>query len=298
MLYSPPSNALNAVRPRSLVTPLLIAGLLGGLAAALFGLIGPDRTADRLLPHTAARVGDDLIPRATYEQALTAVAADKRDPLDAADRRRVLERLVDEALLVRHGLDLDLVRRTPALRDRLVTTVLQNVRAEADARSFDETAVRTFYERHADRFRGPDLLHLRVLRAPDRARAEAALAAWRGGAAFADLRAAYDEGGVPVPDGPLPPDKLRDYLGPAPVAAAAELDAGEVGGPVPVAGGYVVFRVVARRAGATPPFAEVAEAVRHEMRRRAAEELLAERLAALRERYPVVVADDLADASD
>jgi parvulin-like peptidyl-prolyl isomerase len=277
---------------------LLVAALLAGLAAALFGLIGPNGSAARLPPHAAARAGDDLIPRTAYEQALAAVAADKRDPLDAADRRRVLERLVDEALLVRHGLDLELVRRTPALRDRLVTTVLQNVRAEADARSFDEAAVRAFYERHPARFRGPDSLHLRVLRVPERGRAEAALAAWRGGAAFADLRAEYDEGGVPVPDGPLPADKLRDYLGPAPVAAAVELDAGEIGGPVPVAGGHVVIGLVTRRPAATPPFAEVEGAVRHEMRRRAAEELLAERLAALRERYPVVVADDLVDASD
>lgn len=289
---------MNTSRFRSFATPLLIAGLLAGLAAALFGLIGSDRTADRLPPDAVARVGGDLIPRAAYEQALAAVAADKREPLTAADRRRILERLVDEALLVRHGLDLDLVRRTPALRDRLVTTVLQNVRAEADARGFDEAALRAFHERHAGRFRGPDLLHLRVLRVPDRVRAEAALAAWRGGAGFEDLRAGYDSGGVPVPDGPLPAGKLRDYLGPAPVDAAAGLDAGEIGGPVPVAGGYVVLKLVARRAADTPPFAEVEEAVRHEMRRRAAEALLEERLTALRERYRIVVADDPADDAD
>jgi parvulin-like peptidyl-prolyl isomerase len=285
--------SLHTDRSRSLATPLLVAALLAGLAAALFGLIGPNGSAVRLPPHAAARVGDDLIPRAAYEQALAAVAADKRDPLDAADRRRVLERLVDEALLVRHGLDLELVRRTPALRDRLVTTVLQNVRAEADARGFDKAAVRAFHERHAARFRGPDLLHVRALRVSDLERAGAALAAWRGGAGFVDLQAEFGRGGVPVPDAPLPADKLRDYLGPAPVAAAAGLDEGEIGGPVPVAGGYVVFQLAARRAGEAPPLAEVEQAVRHEMRRRTAEELLAERLTALRERYRVVIADDL-----
>lgn len=289
---------MNADRSRPFATLWLIAGLLAGLAAALFGLIGPDDSADRLPPSAVARVGDELIPRAAYEQALAAVAADRRDPLDAGDRRRVLDRLVDEALLLRHGLDLDLVRQTPRLRAELVTTVLQNVRAEADARGFDEAAVRDFYEKHAARFRGPDLLHLRVLRLPDRERAEAALAAWRGGADFAELRAEYGGDGVPVPDGPVPADKLRDYLGPAPVAVAAELEQGGFGGPVPVAGGYVVFELVARRPAATPPFAEVKEAVRQEMRRRAAEALLDQRLAVLRERYRVVVADDLADAPD
>lgn len=251
---------------------------------------GPDEAP---LPADAvARVGDDFVPRAAYERALAAVAEDKRDPLDTADRRRVLERLVDEAVLVRHGLDGDLVQRSQLLRAQLVTAVLQSVRAEADARPIDEAEVRTFYERHAARFRGPDLLHVRVLRVPDRDRAEAALAAWRGGAGFTDLRAEYGDGGIPVPDTPLPQDKLGDYVGAGPAAVAAALDEGEIAEPVPAAGGFLVLRLVARRPAQTPPLSEVEEAVRHEMRRRAAEALLAERLAELRERYDVVVAEE------
>lgn len=283
---------MKLVRSRPFVVLLLAVAVFTALALFLFGPAGPGESAKPLPENAVARVGGETITRAEYERALEAVAADKRDPLDEADRRRILERLVNEALLIRYGLELDLVRQPP-LRQRLVREVLERLRAEAEARRFDEAEVRAFYEAHPARFRGPDLLHVRVLRVPGRERAEKALAAWRGGTAFAGLRAEYDEGAVPVPDGPVPADKLRDYLGAGPVEVALALEEGEIGGPVETAGGFALLRLVARRPAATPPLAQVEEAVRHEMRRRAAEDLMAERLAALRERYGVVVADDV-----
>lgn len=258
---------------------------------ALFTLKDADRN-EALPADAVAKVGDEYIPRATYERALAAVAEDKRDPLDAADRRRVLERLVDEAVLIRHGLDSDLVQRSQLLRAQLVTAVLQSVRAETEARPIDEAEVQAFYRDHAARFRGPDFLHVRVLRVADRERAEAARKAWREGADFPELRAEYGGDGIPVPDAPLPQDKLGDYVGAGPAAIAAALNEGEIAEPVPTVGGFLVLRLVARRPAQTPPLSEVEEAVRHEMRRRAAEALLAERLAELRERYDVVVAEE------
>lgn len=277
-------------RAPAATTLWLAAGLFAGLAAALAGLAVPGTADDPLPPQAAARVGDHVITKAAYRQALAALAADRREPLDAAARYRVLDRLVDEALLIQHGLDLGLVRQSPRLRDQLVDTVLEGVRAEADAQRFEEADVHAFYAAHPALFRGPDLLHVRALTLPDRARAQAALAARRDGAGFAALRAEYGDAGVPVPDGPLPRDKLRDYLGPSLADAAAALEPGETAGPFAVPGGYAVLELVARQPAATPPLEAVADAVRHEMRRRAAEELLAERLAALRQRYPVVVA--------
>lgn len=275
------------------MTPWLAAGMLGGLILAMAGLILPAGDGDGLPEGAVARVDDHVIQRDAYAAALTAVAADKRDPLDAADRRRVLDQLVNESLLVRHGTDLDLVRQTPRLRDQLVDAVLQGIRAEAESEELSPAEVREFYQAHQALFTGPDLLHVGVLRTGDRAAAEQARQALREGTPFDRVRERFDDGTGFLPDGLLPADKLRDYLGPSLAQRAGTLAAGEAAGPVESDGRFTILTLHARQPAEAPPLERVESAVRQEMRRRRAEALLQERLAALRERYPVRISPDV-----
>ncbi|MES1943976.1 hypothetical protein PC39_07674 [Salinisphaera sp. PC39] len=274
-------------------TAWLAAGMFGGLVLAVAGLIDPG-AGDAGLPENAvARVDGRVIGRDTYTRALKAVAEDKRDPLDDADRRQVLERLVNESLLIAHGLDLDLVRQSPRLRDQLVDEVLQGIRAQSDSRALSRDEVERFYRRHRALFTGPELLHVGVIRTGDRAAAARASDALRDGMAFSRVLARFDDGTGFLPDGPLPADKLRDYLGPELTRRAEALPPGDASEPIESRGRHVVLMLHARRAAEPPPLAQVESAVRHEIRRRRAEALLRERLAALRERYPVTVAPDV-----
>lgn len=269
------------------------AGLLVGLMLALAGLMLPQETARSLPANAAAQVDGRPISRAAYNRALQAVAADKRDPLGAEDRRQVLQRLIDEALLLRYGEDLGLVWDAQPVRDRLMDAVLAGVRAEAQAETYDEAELRAFYREHDQLFRGPDLLRVGVITTADQTKATAAGRALTAGDDFNAVRAEYGEGMLPLPDLLLPADKLRDYLGPKLTRRAEGLKPGEHSGPLSFAGGYAVLVLRESYSAQPPPFEEVETAVRHEMQRRIAESLLRRRLAALRERYPVTVADDL-----
>jgi len=83
---------------------LLLAGLLAGAGLAASGLVTLD-SGRRLPPQAVARINDRLILRDAWLRAVAAVAGERRGELTDADRRHILDRLVDEELLVQHGLD-------------------------------------------------------------------------------------------------------------------------------------------------------------------------------------------------
>ena len=91
----------------------------------------------------------------------------------------------------------------------------------------------------------------------------------------------------PLPDTLMSPVKLRDYLGPTPLRSALALEPGGVSEPVRSSVGWHVLQLVEREERHTPPFEEIEEEVRAEMRRRAGDSALREYLDELRSRTDV-----------
>jgi hypothetical protein len=75
---------------------LLTAGALAGLAAATAGLLAQTREATVIPEGAVAAVNGTAVRRADYERAVEALASDKRSAVVDADKRHVLDRLVDE----------------------------------------------------------------------------------------------------------------------------------------------------------------------------------------------------------
>lgn len=251
----------NAATPAGAPRWLLIAGLAAGAVLGAVGLRAAPSGA--LPPGAVARVDGQLILRDAWLRAVTAVASERRAPLTDADRRHILERLIDEELLVRHGVALGLVERDARLRSALVSEVMQAASQAARVEP-DEAALRAFYDEQHGAFTPAPRLRVR---------------AWRVDAAGA--RAPF----VPaVPDALLPAAKLQAYLGPALTQRALALAPGQAAD----AGG-VVLEVLEARPAAAPPFEQVRAEVRREVLRRADEAAVRELLAQLRERTPIAV---------
>jgi len=208
-----------------------------------------------------ARVNDRLILRDEWLRAVAAVASERRTPLSADDQRHILDRLVDEELLVQHGRELGLVEHDGRLRSTLVSEVMLAATQRAGA-ELDEPALRRFYDANPAWFAPAPRLRVR---------------AWR-----VDGSGARTPFEPAVPDALLPPAKLAAYLGPTLVARAAALEARQSSEPVDSGGGRVVVELLEREASAAPPFERVREQVRAEARRRADEAAVRALLAELR----------------
>ena len=283
---------------------LLAIGAGAGVALAATGLVASSVTRGRGLPPGAvARVNGALVRGDDYARSLDALERDRRAGREPADRRLVLDRLIDEELLVQRGLELGLARQDARVRRDLTAAVIDAVVTEHEDGTPPDAELEAFYRRERDFFARPGRLRVRQLwcradtaaDAPSaEARARAAAASLRAGEDFAGVRARLGDPEIaPLPDALLSPAKLLDHLGPTALRAALELEAGAVSDPVRSATGYHVLQVIEREAEWVPPREEVADEVVAEYRRRRGERALRAYLDGLRTRAEVEIAPAL-----
>jgi len=274
---------------------LLAVGAVLGVGLAAAGLSTTASPVRGWLPdHGVARVNGETIRRKDYERVLNALAQDKRNPLDDAERHRVLDRLIDEELLVQRALELGITRSDSKVRKDLVTAVIDEVLADTgDVQPTDEE-LRLFYEQHRDFFAGPGRIRVRqiVCRARHgeddgalQIRARQAVRRLHAGEDFAAVRNALGDPEIAsLPDALLPPAKLVDYLGPTVARAAAALGVGQVSDPVRTGPAWHVVQVLDRQADEAPALEAIRAQVLAEYRRRAGEHALRSYLDDLRAR--------------
>lgn len=295
-MWSGSSNRV-APRPSRLPLALIAFGTLAGVAAAW--LAGSERTA---LPADAvARVNGVLLRRADYERLLAALASDRREPLGAADRRRVLDRLIEEELLLQHGIEIGLPSTDRRLREDLAAAVAAMVTAESqDARpAADE--LRRFYEEERQRFVRPGPVRVRQVffRVRDlaevptaAARAEEAAARLQAGDDFDAVRARLgDAEPVALPDGWLSAERLYQLLGPTVSRTIHGLPVGGLSEPLRSGTGFHIVQVLDRRPDAAPPLEQIEDQVLAEYRRQAGEKALRAYLDDLRRRAEIEIID-------
>lgn len=212
---------------------LLAVGMLIGAALAVFYLV---RVPESAAPtaDSVAWVNERAISRGSYEKALQAVAGDRKSgTLREDDRERVLQRLIDQELLIDRAVELGLHERDPQMRNQLATAMIDFLvrRAEDEASSADEADLRAFYGEQSFRFQRSS-----------------------------QYRVAVDGAAVPLPDGFLLFKEIEQRLGPSTARRVVELEVGESLQLGDGSGQYTV-RLLERRVGAVAPFEEAREAV-------------------------------------
>jgi parvulin-like peptidyl-prolyl isomerase len=258
------------------VQRLLGLGAALGLALATADLL---TVGDAVAPASGiATVNGTAIRAEDYERALAAFASDRRSPVDPADRRHVLDRLIDEELLVQRGLELGLAERDRRVRADIVSGMIEAITAEARTTEPTRAEVEAFYAANrayfarAGRIRARQILVRASATRPDSEARERALEATRrlrAGEDFARVRGDLGDPEVaPLPDVALPAAKLREYLGPSPAEALLRLAPGEVSGPIRSTTGYLVLESLERTDTDARPLPEVESEVRAELRRR------------------------------
>jgi len=120
-----------------------VLGILLGIASALNDKSGSDLST---LPADAiALVNSKPIRAEEYAHAVTLLANDKRTEITDEDRAHVLNRLIEEELLIQHGVESGLVDVDRTLRKTITKVMLDAVVAESASEQPSEDALRAFY---------------------------------------------------------------------------------------------------------------------------------------------------------
>lgn len=252
----------------SLARRLFAAGAALGLGAAVVTALGPLETGPDDAT-VAARVGDGVVTREALDRAMAALAEDKRNPIDAAERARVLDRLIDEEALVQRGIQLGLAESDLAVRKAIVDAMLQFAAAESAAKTPSDGELRAFYDSRPDLFRAEPALALEavvlpVYRMDAMSRIGAAVSA---GKALDEAAAAEGGTALPLPTAALPRERIAGVAGPTVARIAETLKPGEVAGAAGDDGRLYIVRLAGTAPGARQDFASVRDAVEEAWRR-------------------------------
>jgi hypothetical protein len=287
----------------------LAVGALVGIALAALALL---RGAEGGAPGAAARADDAVawvegepISREAFARLAGQVARQRGVlELDEAARRELLERLIDEELLLREGLALGLARREPTARRAILSAVVEGIGAAGGATEPDRAALEALYGETREQWRRPGLVHAEAALVPvpagsaptadtaARARALALVARARAGEPLAAIAAA--EGVAPrppLPSAPLPLAALQARLAAPALEALAALAPGAVSEPVRSAEGWWVVRLVARGPDEVQPLDAVLPELRNLWAQRQHERAVRAHLDALRERAEIRIAE-------
>src|SRR6185503_21309026 len=174
--------------------------LVGGVVLAGIGILGGRSS---VVPRDAvAVVNGRPISRAAYDRLVAGLAEDKRDPVPEEDRRRILDRMIEEELLIERALDLDLARNEPRVRGDLAGALIASAVAQANIAEPSTDDLARFYALNSEAFSAPGQLHvarLFVAAQPARTgpeaeqRARAAAERLRAGESFDAVRAALGD---------------------------------------------------------------------------------------------------------
>lgn len=240
---------------------LLACGMVAGAMLAVFYIVRVPDTAPPAAD-AVAWVNGRPITRESYESALRAVASDRKmGTLRDGDAERILERLIDQELLIDRAIELGLHERDPQIRNQLATSMIDFLvrRAEDEARTADERELRAFYESERFRF--------------ERA---------------AQYRVAVEGPALPLPDGFLLEKDIEQRFGPGTARRVTALDVGE---SLVVGEGNEAYtvRLLERRGGGIAPFEDAREAVGAAYLRHRSEAAVREFLELARKRTDIAV---------
>lgn len=261
----------------------LILGALAGLIAAGYGVLRQSSSGADLPDGVIASVNETLIGREIYDRALARVAT---PDMNNEDRARLVERLIDDELLVQRGVELGMTESDLVVRDAIVNSLIASVTAEADAANPTDEALEEYLADNAERFSFTSRLSIEAWQTNIEPVAQSFVTTIRAGSAppiTPDIEAMPG-----LPEGFIPVETLRDYLGPAITAAAAEMpdDSSAV---FARRGRWLVIRVVARERGYVTDLAAIRNRVLLDYRRNFADEMLRSYIEGLRQRAEIRV---------
>ena len=143
---------MNSAGNQTSLRILALGALLGiGIAlAVVLGNVSANSWTNSNQPLSAsviAKVNSTEVRLLEYQRALKMLADDRRDAITDLDRELVLQRLIDEELLIQQGINAGLVRTDMAVRTVVLQSILAGIMTEIEASDGQEQALEDYLTR-------------------------------------------------------------------------------------------------------------------------------------------------------
>ena len=272
-------------------TSILFIGLTLGALMAGFSVIQKSNIVNY---QWAAKIEDTSIPMEKYLVQLEGLAKDKRSPITQSDKEYVLERMIEEELLIKRALDLGMLDNNPMARGTIVQQMIKTIISENQRYEVTEEELKGFFEQNTGFFTKSSRLRIRQIYFSEEDFKELtfeesykAYDLLLEGKSFDEVSKFGSTSALKIPNSLMTLTKVREYVGPSIMNIANSLVPGSFTQPIKVSGGYKIIYLLEKELADKPTFNRIKDSVLAEFLKRRDDNSLRQYLDNLKKWYDV-----------
>ena len=270
---------------------VLFAGILLGALMAAYSVIEKSNISDY---KWAAKIEDTSIPMEKYLTQLDGLSKDKRSPLTQEDKEYVLERMIEEELLIKRAIDLGMLNDNPMARGTIVQQMIKTIIAENARYEISDSELESFFQENSGFFTKSSRLRIQQiyfsneqLKDNSLVVAKKAYDLLKGGDDFESVSKLGSPSALKIPNSLMTLSKVREYIGPSLMNLARELEINSFTSPIEVSGGYKIIYLIDKEMASPPRFNDIKASVSSEFLKRKDDQSLRSYLENLKNWYDV-----------
>tara|TARA_X000000368_G_scaffold378455_2_gene332861 strand:- start:1403 stop:2251 length:849 start_codon:yes stop_codon:yes gene_type:complete len=268
---------------------LLLLGLFIGVVLAANSIVRESNLIDK---DWVAIIGDVQISKEKYYSQLEGLARDKRNAITRKDKDYVLERMIEEELLIIRAKELGLLENNQIVRGSIIQQMIKLIISENYLESVEEEKLKKFYKDNIGFFSSASRLRLQQIYFSDssgnsRQRSEEAFKDLKEGSTLEEISQHADQSVLSIPNTMMNLSKVREYIGPTLMNVAKSLEPGEFSPPTKVAGGYKIIFLFDKELSEPERFDSIKPKVLREYQRRQDDKSLRDYLEDLKGWYEI-----------
>lgn len=291
MTLTPSSKSSNIFSWQLDIHPLI---LVGGIISIL--IIGSSfiKEIDVSQLNWIAKIDERAISKEKFETYLESIAFSRKTGLIESDPENVLERMIDEELLIQRGIDLGMIENDSEIRGMIIQKMISSIVSETNDLRISQEDLEEFFSKNKDLFIPSPKLRLLKL-SFDKSMIDIANIARdlliNGN--LQEAKSLAENEVIRLPNALLPSMKIREYIGPTLTQIALSLEEGEVSELIEQDDKLHILVPLEKIIANAPPLGDVYQQVETEFIRFKGEQMLDEYLEDLRNWYDVVKANEL-----
>jgi hypothetical protein len=274
-----------------LYTLILSVGLIIGALLAGLSIIQESNITNFKY---AAKIEDTSISMEKYLVQLEGLAKDKKSPISQKDKEYVLERMIEEELLIKRALDLGMLENNPIARGTIVQQMIKTIIAENMRYEVSDKELNEFFEENIGFFTKSSRLRIQQLYFSDEGTenssfedANRAYDLLISGSSFVEVSNLGSDSALKIPNSLMTLSKVREYIGPSLMNLARNLQPGTFSQPIKVPGGHKIIFLLEKEMPEQPNLDQVRDVVLAEYSKRRDDNSLREYLENLKNWYDI-----------